>query len=63
MISMAHLLHKLLCANKDLLDLKKLDLSTVFNHCLILVSNLIRSVKDLSSMGWRTDITYDYDGN
>ena len=62
MATMANMFHKVLCSNKDELNLNNVDLSTVFNHCSILVYYSIPSVKEVSSMGWHADITHDADG-
>ena len=62
MIPFGNHLQILLCA-QDSLNLNNVDISTVFNHYLILIYYAIPSVKEISSIGYHTDITFDSNDN
>ena len=62
MCEMANYIHVLLMKNKELLGINMLDLSNSFNSCAILLYHRIPGVKEVSSMGWHTDLKYSKSG-
>ena len=59
---MAKHIHQLLVNNRTQLDVHTLDLSTEFNHCTKLLYYSGGNLKESSSMGFHTDITYNHKG-
>ena len=58
MSRMSHYIMNLIKANHDLLGLSSLDLSYDFNSCSVLLYHKMNGIKDVSTMGFHTDLKY-----
>ena len=62
MSRMSHYIMNLIKANHDLLGISSLDLSNDFNSCSVLLYHNMNGIKDISTMGFHTDLKYSKKG-
>ena len=63
MTSIARYFHNFLKINKTHLELDKVDLSSMFNSCTVLMYHSLLDIKKESSMGWHCDNKFSLNGN
>ena len=58
MLEMSSHIYKMLCENKNIFNLKDVDMKVPFNHCTVLIYYAGEGLKKHSKLGYHTDCVY-----